>query len=126
MLRKEQIKKQQLHRESEDDEADSDNVPVYYRYPFVKQITAAVRRIGRSKYCGVNMNTPIYLNIIIFSTFHAIIISLCFSGIRHYLYEFSETMLPKKGAIARIINAISNVNPITGRTFSAKPYHLIL
>ena len=28
-------------------------------------------------------------------------------------------MLPKKGAIARIINAISNVNPITGRTFSA-------
>ena len=29
-------------------------------------------------------------------------------------------MLPKKGAIARIINAISNVNPITGRTFSAR------
>ena len=72
------------------------------------------------------MNTPVYLNIIIFSTFHAIIISQFFSGIRHYLYEFSETMVPKKGAIARIINAISNVNPITGRTFSAKPYHLIL
>ena len=58
VLRKEQIKKQQLHRESEDDEADSDNVPVYYRYPFVKQITAAVRRIGRSKYGDVNINIP--------------------------------------------------------------------
>ena len=42
----------------EDDEADSDNVPVYYRYPFVKQITAAVRRIGRSKYGDVNINIP--------------------------------------------------------------------
>ena len=50
----------------------------------------------------------------------------CFSGIRHYLYEFSETMLPKKGAIARIINAISNVNPITGRTFSARLDNIVL
>jgi len=33
-------------------------------------------------------------------------------SIRHYLYEFSENMLPKQGAIARIISAISNANPI--------------
>ena len=75
------------------------------------------------------MNTPIYLNIIYYricSTFHDIIIMLCFAGIRHYLYEFSETMLPKKGAIARIINAISNVNPITGRTFSARLDNIVL
>jgi len=34
-------------------------------------------------------------------------------SIRYYLHEFSENMLPKQGAIARIISAISNANPIT-------------
>ena len=45
------------------------------------------------------------------STFSVIFLIV---GIRYYLHEFSENMLPKQGAIARIISAISNANPITG------------
>ena len=60
-LIKEQLKQQQLHRESESDKASSGSVPVYHRYTFVNQMIAAIRRIGSCKYFDGNINNRTYV-----------------------------------------------------------------
>ena len=106
----------QQHRQSES--AEVPDVPVTSEYPFVAQITTAIRRIATGFYKKL-ITFLLTMQKFFKKSYHFKLWDKLFhfSVVQDYLYEFSQSYLPSDGAIARIISVISNGNPISGKRF---------